>query len=236
MRCQLGSDVNPTDASLESVLPGVYERFASLSSKMDSHHGIMARHMNAQDDLMQVLDGRTKLFDGFRNQCNAMVARALEGYSGIATNATSPPAQNPHTLGGDSTSSPTTPPSFQGMYLSSRYTSLEEMWMEWYGLNRQFGKPIPGGFAKLEELHKAKWRGHFDPAQKRHFSKIKSIIGGLRKKMDETDANDSTVLAEYDQRFQKDFKKSVGRLLALLQEEGLVKTQKSQGRHVQTAN
>ena len=163
--------------------------------------------------------------------------KALQGISAITTD--SPGLQNstcPRRPKGNGDDDPTIP-LFKGVYLSSRYGCLQDMWTEWFGLLSHLSKPIHRGFAKMEELYKAKWRGHFDAAQKRRFSRIKLIVGGLQAKMDADSRDDSTVLAEYDEMYRsKAMRRSIGALLKKLQEEGLVKKQKTRGRHVQASN
>ena len=230
MRHHLGSSVDPTDASLEVVLPGVHQRFSALAQQVDHHHNEMVENWGALKSDMSDMKQ-------FRAQFTRMVERALEGFRGTTT--TSPSRQSPiptRQATEEIGSNNATIPSFSGIYISQRFGSLEDLWMEWWGQGDYEGKPIEGGFAQLEELYKAKWRGHLDAAQKRHFSRIKLIVGGIKTMIETSDQPACLVLADLDEIFRNDLKKSIAGLLKKFQQEGVVKVQKARGRHVQASN
>ena len=87
----------------------------------------------------------------------------------------------------------------------------------------------------MEALYKAKWQGHFDGGQKRHFSRIMIIMSSFSAKMAAGNCSGNAILAEYDELFQKKFKKSIGAFLEQLKQERLVKTLKSRGCHVEAS-
>ena len=162
---------------------------------MDCHHSQLSEQLKALND-------QTKQFDSFRKQCTAIVTRAIEGFtsgspsSGVGTFATHLSSKN--SLGWHNV---TQMPSFEGVYLSARYTSLEDMWNKWWELSLHSGKPISRGFAKMEALYKAKWQSYFDGSQKCHFSRIKMIISGLSAKIAAANCSGNAIVVEYDELF-----------------------------------
>ena len=103
---------------------------------------------------------------------------------------------------------------------------------EWYGIGGEStnDKPIPGGFARLEEMYKAKWRKHLDGAQARHFTRIRLIIEGIRTMAEVSEMTVEVTRDQLESEWSR-LKKSPGALVAYLQAEGYIKKAKSWGRH-----
>jgi len=121
--------------------------------------------------------------------------------------------------------------------LSQRFASLSLMWDEWHGTGGDTtrDKPIPGGFAKLEELHKSKWRKHLDGAQGRHCTRIRLIIEGIKKRADMLRITAEQSQDELELEWIKG-KKSPDALIRYLQDQGYIKKTKPRGKISRTAH
>ena len=123
------------------------------------------------------------------------------------------------------------PPVIVQACLSLQFSSLSLLWDEWHGSGGvdTFDKPIPGGFEKLEQIYKAKWRNHLDAAQRRHATRIRLIILGIK-----TMAQSSNISVDMARdQLEVDWtrkKKSPDAMVKHLQEMGYLKKLKPRGR------
>ena len=79
---------------------------------------------------------------------------------------------------------------------------MNELFDEFHGLGRFEGKPIPGGFAKLEEVFKTKWRQGFSRGQKKEWSRLTMTIRGINAHIDELGGDRQRALDNLDLHIQ----------------------------------
>ena len=110
--------------------------------------------------------------------------------------------------------------------MKAKYPTIKDLWDEWTG--QSAGVP-EGGVGGLEASHKARWRRHFDRAQKTHICRVKAVVRALEAKKDELGTVDGAI--EWMERVYKDeCRKSLSNLETWLKEEGLVGKRANRGR------
>jgi len=118
---------------------------------------------------------------------------------------------------------------FQHVVPPGTFSELGELYAWWHGMLLFVDHPVVGGIAKLESEHQAKWRQHLSPSQCAHFNRIKRVIKALKKRSEEEKKDELDVVEEWEEWFQES-RCSVGNLISLLQEKGLVPKQAPRGR------
>ena len=102
--------------------------------------------------------------------------------------------------------------------MKAKYPTIQDLWDEWTG--KAMGVP-EGGVKGLEEAHKARWRRHFDRAQKTHICRVKAVVRALEAEAEELGMMEGAI--EWVERVYKDERwKSLSNLETWLKEEGLV--------------
>ena len=126
------------------------------------------------------------------------------------------------------------PPSKQAKGVASRFlrlgfqpkhNQLSEVWDEWHGLGRFEEEGLEGGFAKLEQDLKAKWRKHLDA---QHVSRVKRVIAGIKARMAAEDESLEDAIAFLDGMF-KEGGCSLANLVTRMQAEGLLEKRAKRG-------
>lgn len=254
MRIHLSTAISPYDASMEMILPGIQERLNGLNSQIDSKfeeiktslRGIETSIPDKVDEVIKTVQIEMAEIQAtaFHAVANAITQhRRSEQPHGNAQEAVTtniPTMRDIHTtqnqnrttreITRNSTAETT---ALHSARLSPHFASLSQMWDEWHGTGRDstLDKPIPGGFARLEELHKSKWRKHFNAAEGRHFTRCRLVIDGIKNM---ASASQMPVEAARDilEIQWTRFKKSPGALVLYLQEQDYLKKTKPRGRHV----
>jgi hypothetical protein len=120
-----------------------------------------------------------------------------------------------------------------GCHPKPNYSSMNEMFNEFYGLGMFEGKPVPGGFAKLEEVFKTKWRQGFSRGQKKEWSRLTMTIRGINKHIDELGGDRARALDNLDITFQEKggVNHTTSKMVTYMQERGLLEKGKARGRY-----
>jgi len=106
--------------------------------------------------------------------------------------------------------------------LIKRHQSLYTIYYEWYGLESSKDQPIVGGFEKCEEIFKSSWRKKHSDAEKKHFSRLKSIIKGLKKKAVTEGSDMQEVVGILESSFTQDCKKSISVMVEWMMTKKLI--------------
>ena len=239
MKEKLGSSVDPTDASLETVMPGLLEKITILSKQQASTEEKVDRVATQLQGLCDRTDG---FYDDFKDRCVALLERGIEAFKeGGQSGSSHQESPSPRPTNNNQPQAPQgkpASPSFTGVYLSTRFATLGYLWAEWHGEGTASGTifPLPGGFEELERLYKATWRKHYTMAENRRFTRCRMVVHGIKAKSEATGIPVEAVLEELDKIYVTDLKRSIGALAKRLQDDGFVKKQKSRGRHVKSSD
>ena len=103
--------------------------------------------------------------------------------------------------------------------------SMMDVCREWHGLPEFDGIPIAGGIAKMEDLHKARWRKGFTSAQQKHLSRISMIIKAVERRKDDGEALNN-ILADLTQMFSKREGTNLKGTVDYCQEQGWIRKRK----------
>jgi hypothetical protein len=114
--------------------------------------------------------------------------------------------------------------------LAMQHQSLQTLYDEWYGIGECLDLPVPGGIAALEANHKAKWRNHFSGHEIKNFSRVKMVVTGIDEMQRRTQRPIDSVIDELDLVFKEEAKKSVAKMVIIVQKRGLVDKKKSRGK------
>lgn len=269
MKSHLEIATNPYDASIETVMPGVQERFNGVQTKLhhietkndsrfdkvDTRFDRMEVAMNELTDNVKKIDSHFQNIGTIRQDIAhsfaAMSRMVGEPYlfntppNGMhcphcSTNSdparqlpTQPTQPHPDTQRPTQANRPlqNNTDTLNGPRLSPRYPSLALMWDEWYGTGGAGtkDKPIPGGFDELERSQKNKWRSHLDATQSRHFTRIRTIIEGIKKMAQLSNISVDVALSDLEDAWNSN-KKSPDSMIRYLQERGYVRKTKPRGK------
>jgi hypothetical protein len=132
-------------------------------------------------------------------------------------------------------SSRSQPPRLQdgiGHHPKPAYVSIHELYDEFYGLGRCQGKPVIGGFAKLEEDFKTKWRQGFSGGQKKEWSRLTMAIRGINRHIAEL-GDKERALDNLDLVFREKHgvNHTLSKLVQHMQEKGILTKGRARGRY-----
>lgn len=121
--------------------------------------------------------------------------------------------------------------SYRNIFLSVKFSSLQELWNEWHGLTARPHMP-PGGIAYLEEKYKAKWRSHYDSSQTRHLTRIRLIVKGIEAKATRMQIPANDVIREFEDLWSSGdhINYSPDNMVHHFQRLGYIQKRKSRGR------
>ena len=91
----------------------------------------------------------------------------------------------------------------------------------------------------MEERFGSKWRKGFSSSEKKHFSRTKQVVEAVFSAAEAKSAREGTamdceaILDEFDLIFQEEAKKSLSKMVSLLQERGSVPKLKARGKNTQ---
>jgi hypothetical protein len=138
---------------------------------------------------------------------------------------------------GASTSTPSlAPPLLRdvvGSHPKPTYVSIHELFDEFYGLGAFEGKPVAGGFAKLEELFKTKWRRGYSGGQKKEWSRLTQTIVGINAHIEELEGDEAKALDNLNLIFQEKggVNLTTSKMVKHMQESGLLVKGAPRGRY-----
>jgi len=101
--------------------------------------------------------------------------------------------------------------------------SISDLYNEFMGTGNYLDKPVPGGYAELDNQFKAKWRRHFSKADDGHYSRVRAIMTGIKNRMKDGESLQDAL--DWMQRLFGDkdgCKSSISNLKLVLQDKGLV--------------
>jgi hypothetical protein len=116
--------------------------------------------------------------------------------------------------------------------MQAKYPRIVDLWDEWKGNGDRYPD---GGVERLEGHHRARWRRHFDRAQKTHISRVKAIVRELLAKKEEVGTIEAAL--EWMERIYKDeCRKALSNLETWLKDNGLVGKRANRGRRSNNKN
>jgi hypothetical protein len=177
-------NVSPLDATLESVMPGVHQRFVAMDGTLNTLDRKVVAGFDKLDKLDTKVDGLTDLFIDLQannRECDAKLADSLRTLAErLYTPAESTPPFSPQTRrqqqvqspsrgGGNQPSLPSPADAARGHRMVPKHHLIQSLWNEWYGLEDCQDKPVVCRIAAMERQQKSKWRKHFSPSEKNTF-------------------------------------------------------------------
>ena len=169
MRHHLNHVRNPQDVQLETVLPGVNERFNSLHADLSGKFSMLQTSMTHIATNMVTANH----IQAFANHVGAFDMSQVVGGN----------SNNNKENGNEQDAEVSSPPLFSYILFSS-HKSCRSVWHEWYGKlyfdSNSNSSCYKGGIEALESDYKSSWRASFSPAEQKRFSRLKMIITRLR--------------------------------------------------------
>ena len=89
--------------------------------------------------------------------------------------------------------------------------------------------PVVGGVEACEASHGSKWRKHLSPAQSKLFSRNKLVVEAMKSKSNAESKPMEMVVEEWEEVF-KQAKKSIAKMVTILQESGAIPKKKARGK------
>ena len=190
------------DYKVESVLPGVHTRLNTISADISRvGDNLSGQIMNLATNVEQQLADTNRLDNLVEGWLTEISRRLVQQGGQTVSPRFSETRHQVETLGAfpspddennmhsrvraegaeEGSTTPAIPESCKQYALQLRHQNLASMWDEWHGLRAFLNKPIVGGIAKAEELWKAKWRRHFKPREKKHFTRLRGVVAALMK-------------------------------------------------------
>lgn len=233
MRIALQAQPSPNDASVETVLPGVLNRLDVHGRQLSTLDGKVTNIQQNQTEVLTFIKNANQFFQQgaylagqhFGNPAGASVTAANHMMMSVPA-IELPPQNNPHNN------------CQQQLFLSNSYKSLVDIWSEWYGLHQFQGKPVVGGFEKLEELQGRKWRAHFNNGQKLQFSRSQAVIKAVKtycERIPGKEGKEIEVLANWDPDYKVKCRSSLSIYKEHLQNLNLLPKRKSPQKRKETS-
>ena len=209
--------LEPEHSALQRDHPGINARFDGVQNQLGDHQSML-------HTLSAKVDGLPGAITTSLLHCIASGASNFATSLMVPTTPAAAPI-TPATPTGESRLAmpPGTSPAdcVQGAEMDRTFERATSMFEQFYGLGEYSGKPIDGGFAKLEESGTT-WRSVYSNSQLQRFSKFKRIVGAMDEKMKAQSQAD--VLAEFDALWTtEDVNRNETKMIAKLQQLGLVK-------------
>ena len=184
------NEANPADAKLDTLIPGINERFGNIQSGINAVgqkleagfaelHTLMCQQLQQQNDRGQaVAHHLTQAASAFHAGGIPLAETqvAIPTYAAIENVTISPLIQ-----------------------LFSGHASVTSMNNEWYGRGNFENRPGPGGLDAFERVSKV-WRKDFTGAEAMQFSRLKRVVLAIRSQMDQ-EREVPEVLQDFDELF-----------------------------------
>jgi hypothetical protein len=225
---------SPLDHSLEAVLPGVHTRLSSLQSEMASGFSQVKQWQQSVDSFIQENTSIVRQSQAAAGQL-VRIASSMLGWSsrgvgagGGAWQGSPAPLLNSQQQAAAAANDNDDDDEDDDLrkakrhQMIKRHQSLYTIYYEWYGLESSKDQPIVGGFEKCEELFKSSWRKPHTDAEKKHFSRLKKIIQGLKEKAAREELDMEEVVEILESTFAKDCKKALSKMVDWMMTQGLI--------------
>jgi len=223
---------DPMHTALQRDHPGINSRFDALQNKLGDHQSILNSLQNQVVAMPQAIT--THLIQAVASG----VATGASGFASALLNAQSQaPAATASPAPGQSPATATTGPGgrllamppgtatelcVEGAEMSRRFEQATKIHEQYYGVGEYEGKPVDGGFAKLEASGTS-WRSTYNNSQLQHFSKLKRIVRAIDDKI-ESGQSRGSVLAEFDALWtMEEVNMNATKMITKLQQLGIVK-------------
>jgi len=186
---------NPEDQSLQSLLPGINERFNNL------HADFSAKFMYVQNK-----------FDDASNKFTTQLQHVLQQIGTIDVTG----IDETNSAGGEIeiSAEPFRYSLFKG------HTSYRTIYHEWYGTNEfdynNNSRCYKGGIVELEKEYGLQWRSHFTPAEQKYFSRLKLIVLNINKCIEQHSTTAEEVLIQLENLCKEHSARTVTALEKLL--------------------
>jgi hypothetical protein len=239
------------DATVESILPGVHQRFEQINTSIGELQKEMKEEFKNNGDDIQIIAGAMDGMIRAQNQdrksmattCLQMAQRLLgEGKQVAVCNVAKGlgegdgdddgqkkrPAADASPQGKSeepSSKRARATDSYLRLGLLPKYNLLLDLWEEWHGLGRFADDDLVGGFAKLEEELKSKWRKHLDS---QHVSRIKRIVVGIKERMHSQCETFEEAMEHLETIFQEEAC-SISNMVSWMQRAGLLEKRAQRG-------
>jgi hypothetical protein len=232
-------NVSPLDATLESVMPGVHQRFVATDGHVKALDRKIVSGFEKLDDKVDALADHFTDLQAYNRERDLELAdtlRSIAARLGTPAGSTlSPPrttrpqqVQSP-SRGGDQQPSPS-PDGARRHRMVAKHHSIQSLWDEWHGLGDFLDKPVVGGIAAIETLYKSKWRTHFSSSEKKHFSRSQIVMRAIQTTCDGCDEPFEETIGSFEVSYEVDAKFSIAKMATIVQNLGLVTRKKSRGK------
>ena len=219
----------PVNTALQRDHPGINARLDALQNKLGDHQSILNSMQNQVITMPQAVTDR--LLQAVATGANGFASSLLESQSGSPSTGRSPaPAAGSPADTGDVTVGRllAMPPGTAtelcvvGVQMSRTFERATQIHDQYYGVGEYDGKPVDGGFAKLEASGTS-WRRSYNNSSLQHFSKLKRIVRAIDDKIERGQSRES-VLAEFDALWSmEDVNRNATKMVNKLQQLGIVK-------------
>mmetsp|Transcript_98613 Transcript_98613/g.274483 ORF Transcript_98613/g.274483 Transcript_98613/m.274483 type:complete len:240 (+) Transcript_98613:361-1080(+) len=224
----------------EVVMPGVHQRLNATAVEL----GVLRREVS--HGFLQQKHFFESAIDAFCVHLSGILGEAsISMLHGTHSSVAAPSLRSPlriQTTTGTTSIATRTPPNNTTIQqtiqqngdfycLSPKYQTVHQLWNEWFGLGAFQGKPVPGGFAALEEEQGTKWRKQFDAAQKAQISRVKRTIKGIEDLSKHPSMDLQQALWSWNKIYVEDCNKSLSRFVMTISSRGGMSKRKSRGRH-----
>jgi hypothetical protein len=232
---------SPLDHNVEAVLPGVHTRLGAMETVMTEGFRVSEARF---DNWEEKYAARDLVVNTMIRNSNSVAAQLV----GIAANITgnlgggggglsvfensnshfnSNSQQQAATAGASSMSEDALFEQAKRFLMAPRHLSLETMYFEWYGLEDSKDKPIVGGFERCEELFKASYRKGLNHGDSKRLSRIKRIMGAIKKKATTDGVDVVKVVDELAPIYDKTCGQSPARMDEWMLSNGMIEKGKS---------
>jgi hypothetical protein len=189
MRHELSNGVNPVDASMDAVLPGVNDRLTAIQNSVDKSKASLEYKIDQMEAatkatlLQQSKQTKLELAKEF-----AAVALHLASEVGVGgrNNVRADESQETRMEEEEDEALISNEELFrrvEGAQIifpsTARVRSIRVIFYEYYGLEMFKGRPIDGGIETCEMLWRNKWRKNYKGAESKLFSRSKLIVNSI---------------------------------------------------------
>ena len=248
---------NPMDHSVEAVLPGVHSRLAAHTNEvaalkegmialLHEVNGMQEGMFSRIGELGRRLEERDEgLADHFQHLANRLRSSPNSPSSPAATNhprltngepvllLTNSPANAADDGGDDSVdenpfNDPDTLPARHAMKF--RHQTLTSVYNEWFGQGEFRGVPITSGLCGMEHKYGTKWRKHFKNRDKKHFSRMRSVMTAIQNKAKADGIPQTCVVDAWEETYQCECKSSIALMDRWLKRNNFAVAKKPRGK------
>ena len=249
---------NPLDATLESVIPGMNDRFMSIEGNINNKMGGLSDQVTSLSNQISDFYGMVKSHQQDQEKKNDELAKAYIRMAAILQKKKKVKSSGDDDNGSDSedflpgnlnlnvssTSNQTTiQDKTKGnkkvrnenygdaatFVPKTRYHSVRDIMDEWFGMGECENEPVRGGINACEERWNSKWRRHFSPAQKKHFGRIRRIVEEVQIIIDTENKTREEAMKEMEDDFErKEVKKSISNMVEYIKRKKILKNQQNE--------